>query len=60
MLVFTVAALVESPKSAAQASLGVAIKKNVAAMKETYEAESPQLYGLAVPDVATAESIEPS
>lgn len=59
MLVFTVAALVESPKSAAQASLGVAIKKNVAAMKETYEQIS-QLYGLAVPDVATAESIEPS
>jgi hypothetical protein len=59
MLVFTVAALVESPKSAAQASLGSAIKKNVAAMKETYEQIS-QLYGLAVPDVPTAESIEPS
>jgi hypothetical protein len=59
MLVFTVAALVESPKGAAQASLGSAIKKNVAAMKETYQQIS-QLYGLAVPDVPTAESIEPS
>jgi len=37
MLVFTVAALVQSPKGAPQASLGSTLKKNVAALKEAYE-----------------------
>jgi hypothetical protein len=55
MLVFTVAALVESPKSASRESLGSALKKSVSALKETYEQIS-QLYGLSTPDVATAES----
>ena len=55
ILVFTVAALVQSPQRAAQASLRSAIKKNVSALKETYQRIS-QLYGLSVPDVATAES----
>jgi hypothetical protein len=37
MLVFTVAALVQSPKSTSQASLESTLKKNVAALKEAYE-----------------------
>jgi hypothetical protein len=56
MLVFTVAALVQSPKSTSQASLGSAIKENVSALKETYQQIS-QLYGLSIPDAATAESV---
>ena len=53
MLVFTVAALVESPKRATQASLRSAIKKNVSALKETYQ-QIAQLYGRSLPSVATA------
>ena len=37
MLVFTLAALVKSPKSASQPSLGRAIEKSVAALKEAYQ-----------------------
>ena len=59
MLVFTVAALVQSPKGATHASLKSALKKNVAALKETHQ-QIAQLYGLSLPDVATAESISPS
>jgi hypothetical protein len=36
MLVFTIAALVAVPKSASQATLRSAIRKNVSALKETY------------------------
>ena len=36
MLVFTIAALVKLPKGASQRSLGLALKKNVVALKEAY------------------------
>ncbi len=52
MLVFTVAALVQSPKGAAPASLRSAIRKNVSALKETYQ-QIAQLYALSLPGVAT-------
>ena len=51
MLVFTVAALLQSPKRGESGSLGSAVKKSVAALKEAYQ-QIAELYGLSVPGPA--------
>ena len=53
MLVFTVAALVRSPKRGARESLGSAVKRSVLALREAYQ-QIAELYGLSLPGVATA------
>lgn len=51
MLVFTVAALVQSPKRGTAGSLASALKRSVSALKEVYQ-RIMELYGLSLPDVA--------
>jgi len=58
ILVFTVAALVQSPKRGASGSLGSAVKRNVSALKEAFQ-QIAELYGLSIPGVATASPLDP-
>jgi hypothetical protein len=51
MLVFTVAALVESPRRVSSASLKPALKKSVSALKEAHQ-KIAELYGLSMPGPA--------
>ena len=53
MLVFTVAALVQSPKRGARGLWGLAVQRSVSALKEAYQ-KIAELYGLSLPGVATA------
>lgn len=58
MLVFTVAALVQSPKSGTSGSIASALKRSVSALKEVYQ-QIEELYGLSSPGATTASPSEP-
>jgi hypothetical protein len=56
LLVFTVAALVQTPRRASLATVGSAVRKSASAMKEAYQQIS-ELYGLSQPG-APIESVD--